>query len=114
MAEVFAYGEVGIDNIIRVPHLPTLELAAFPTSDTYHIGGAAANTAVTLAAWGVRVRLAGNAIGDDERDLEAGTAAGCPTFLVSPACPLPECIHQHVPLKGGPLNYELTGSRHRP
>ena len=67
MAEVFAYGEVGIDNIIRVPHLPTLELAAFPTSDTYHIGGAAANTAVTLAAWGVRVRLAGNAIGDDER-----------------------------------------------
>jgi len=53
-------------------------------------------------------------IGDDERDLEAGTAAGCPTFLVSPACPLPECIHQHVPLKGGPLNYELTGSRHRP
>lgn len=53
-------------------------------------------------------------IGDDERDQEAGTAAGCPTFLVSPDCSLLECIRQHVPLEGGPLNYELTGSRHRP
>jgi len=67
MAEVFVYGEVGVDNIIRVPHLPSPELAAFPTSDTYHIGGAAANTAVNLAAWDVRVRLSGNAIGDDEQ-----------------------------------------------
>jgi len=65
MTEVFVYGEVGIDNIIRVPHLPTPELAAFPTSDTYHIGGAAANTAVMLAAWGVPVKLSGNAIGGD-------------------------------------------------
>jgi sugar/nucleoside kinase (ribokinase family) len=67
MAEVFVYGEVGIDNIIRVPHLPTPELAAFPTSDTYHIGGAAANTAVMLAAWGVPVKLSGNMIGGDEQ-----------------------------------------------
>jgi sugar/nucleoside kinase (ribokinase family) len=64
--DVFCYGELGVDNIIRVPHLPTPELAAFPTADSYHIGGAAANTAVWLAQWGVPVRLAGNAIGQDE------------------------------------------------
>jgi sugar/nucleoside kinase (ribokinase family) len=64
--DVFCYGELGIDNIIRVAHLPSPERAAFPTADSYHIGGAAANTAVWLAGWGVRVGLAGNAIGRDE------------------------------------------------
>ena len=47
--DVFCYGEIGVDNIIQVPHLPNPELATFPTSDSYHIGGAAANTAVWLA-----------------------------------------------------------------
>jgi sugar/nucleoside kinase (ribokinase family) len=64
--QVFCYGEIGIDNIIRVPHLPAPELAAFPTGDSYHIGGAAANTAVWLAGLGVRVGLSGNHIGWDE------------------------------------------------
>jgi sugar/nucleoside kinase (ribokinase family) len=64
--EVFCYGELGVDNIIRLPYLPTPESAAFPTADGYHIGGAAANTAVWLAWWGVPVRLAGNAIGRDD------------------------------------------------
>ncbi len=63
--DVFCYGELGVDNIICLPHLPTPETAAFPTADSYHIGGAAANTAVWLAGWGVRVGLAGNAIGQD-------------------------------------------------
>jgi sugar/nucleoside kinase (ribokinase family) len=65
LADVFVYGEIGVDNAIRVSALPAPEVAVFPTSDTYHIGGAAANTAVALAAWGVPVHLAGNAIGDD-------------------------------------------------
>ena len=64
--QVFCYGEIGIDNIIRVPHLPAPELAAFPTDDSYHIGGASANTAVWLAGLGVRVGLSGNHIGWDE------------------------------------------------
>jgi len=68
--DVFCYGELGVDNIIRVPHLPTPELAVFPTADSYHIGGAAANTAVWLASWGVPVRLAGNTIGCDEYGTE--------------------------------------------
>jgi sugar/nucleoside kinase (ribokinase family) len=60
------YGEIGVDNIIRVDRLPTPELAVFPSEDTSHIGGAAANTAVWLARWGAPVRLAGNAIGYDD------------------------------------------------
>ncbi|HEC22683.1 MAG TPA: carbohydrate kinase family protein [Chloroflexi bacterium] len=63
--DVFCYGEIGVDNIIQIPHLPTPELAAFPTADSYHIGGAAANTAVWLAGFGISVGLAGNAIGRD-------------------------------------------------
>ncbi len=66
MIDVFCYGELGVDNIIHVPRVPTPESAAFPSSESYRIGGAAANTAVWLAAWGVRVALAGNVIGRDE------------------------------------------------
>jgi ribokinase len=62
---VFCYGEIGVDNIVQVPHLPSPEVAAFPTSDTYHIGGAAANTAVWLANMGVDTTLGGNWIGRD-------------------------------------------------
>src|SRR5687767_8407682 len=66
MNRILVYGEIGVDNAIRVPELPAPELAVFPTGDTYHIGGAATNVAVALAAWGVPVSLAGNAIGDDD------------------------------------------------
>ena len=66
MNSIFVYGEIGVDNAIRVAELPTAELAVFPTGDSYHIGGAAANVAVGLAAWGVPVTLAGNALGDDD------------------------------------------------
>jgi sugar/nucleoside kinase (ribokinase family) len=63
--DVFCYGEIGVDNIIQVPRLPTPEIAVFPTADSTHIGGAAANTAVWLASLGINVGLAGNAIGAD-------------------------------------------------
>ena len=62
---IFCYGEIGVDNLIRVSHLPSPEVAAFPSSETYHIGGAAANTAVWLAHWHAPVTLAGNHIGMD-------------------------------------------------
>ena len=64
-SEVLCYGEIGIDNIIQTDDLPSPENAVFPTSDSYHGGGAAANTAVWLANLGVRVKLTGNAIGHD-------------------------------------------------
>ena len=63
--DVFCYGEIGVDNIIQTDGLPTPENAVFPKSDSYHIGGAAANTAVWLANLGVNVKLSGNAIGQD-------------------------------------------------
>ena len=66
MCEVLCYGEIGIDNIIQADGLPSPENAIFPSSDSYHGGGAAANTAVWLAALGVDVKLSGNAIGHDD------------------------------------------------
>lgn len=66
MCEVFCYGEIGIDNIIQADGLPSPENAVFPTSDSYHGGGAAANTAVWLASLGVKVKLSGNVIGRDQ------------------------------------------------
>src|SRR6188474_1342327 len=63
--EIFCYGEIGIDNIIQADALPSPENAVFPTSDSYHGGGAASNTAVWLANLGVKVKLTGNAIGHD-------------------------------------------------
>jgi sugar/nucleoside kinase (ribokinase family) len=63
--EVLCYGEIGIDNIIQVDGLPSPENAIFPTSDSYHGGGAASNTAVWLATLGVKVKLTGNVIGHD-------------------------------------------------
>ena len=63
--DVFCYGELGVDNIIQADRLPTPEIAVFPRTESYHIGGAAANTAVWLATMGVPVGLAGNFIGQD-------------------------------------------------
>jgi sugar/nucleoside kinase (ribokinase family) len=63
--EVLCYGEIGVDNIIQADGLPSPENAIFPKSDSYHGGGAAANTAVWLATLGVRVKVTGNMIGRD-------------------------------------------------
>jgi sugar/nucleoside kinase (ribokinase family) len=63
---VLCYGEIGIDNLIRVPHLPAPESAAFPESETVQAGGTAVNSAVWLSHWGVPVRMAGNHIGTDD------------------------------------------------
>ena len=70
MTGIFVYGEIGVDNLIAVPHLPSAERASFPTADVHHIGGAGANVAVLLASWGVPAALSGNAIGDDDFGLK--------------------------------------------
>ncbi len=64
--DVFCYGELGVDNIIQADQLPTPEIAVFPQAESYHIGGAAANTGVWLANMGIPVGLAGNIIGQDQ------------------------------------------------
>jgi sugar/nucleoside kinase (ribokinase family) len=48
-----------------VKRLPDPETAVFPTGDSYHVGGAAANSGMWLAHLGVQVGLAGNALGQD-------------------------------------------------
>ncbi len=95
--EVLCYGELGVDNLIRVPHLPAPETAAFPTSESYHVGGAAANTALWLASWGVPVRLAGNAVGRDAygeillEALERYPSLGIGYLEIEPDGPTPFC-----------------------
>ena len=64
--DVFCYGEIGIDNIIEADQLPSPEIAVFPKSESYHVGGAAANTGIWLAHMGLPVGLSGNAIGNDQ------------------------------------------------
>jgi ribokinase len=78
---VLCYGEIGVDNIIRVDRLPTPEVAVFPTADTAHIGGAAANTGAWLARWGIPARLMGNAIGTDEYGSKLAGWLGEHSFL---------------------------------
>lgn len=79
--DVFCYGEIDIDNFIEVPYLPSFEKAAFARQDIYNTGGAAANTGVWLANWGVTVRLSGNALGQDAYgDMIMGWLAAHPTL----------------------------------
>lgn len=63
---VLCYGGIALDNILRVPHLPTPGLTAAPIAESYHIGGGAGHTAEWLASLGVFTRLSGNAIGFDD------------------------------------------------
>ena len=63
--DVLCYGEIGVDNLIQAEKLPSPEYAVFPTSDSYHIGGAAANTSVWLSELGIKTALCGNVIGTD-------------------------------------------------
>jgi ribokinase len=70
MNQVFIYGEIGLDNIIRVPFFPSPGKDAGVISDSYEVGGAASNVAVFLAHWEVEVGLSGNLLGDDFYGLE--------------------------------------------
>jgi sugar/nucleoside kinase (ribokinase family) len=80
-SEVLCYGEIGVDNIIQADGLPSPENAIFPTSDSYHGGGAASNTAVWLSQMDVKVRLTGNAIGHDlYGDMILGELRGHPNI----------------------------------
>ncbi len=63
--DVLSYGTIGIDTILRVPYLPTPGRGAHAREETEHLGGKAANVAVHLAHWGLKVAISGTAIGDD-------------------------------------------------
>ena len=63
--EVIVYGLVCLDILWRVSSLPPLGGAVRILEERKVIGGEAANTAIALSRWGVRVALVGNALGDD-------------------------------------------------
>lgn len=71
--DVVVYGEIGLDNIIRVPFFPRPQKDAPVTGDSYEIGGAGTNVAVFLASWGLNVRISGNMLGDDPYGIEMRT-----------------------------------------
>ena len=62
---ILCYGEIDLDIYVALDRLPTLERAAWCSEDFENIGGAAANSALWLANWGVPTRLAGHDLGDD-------------------------------------------------
>jgi sugar/nucleoside kinase (ribokinase family) len=64
--DVLSYGTVGLDKIIRVPHLPRPDISTHALEESLHLGGKATNTAVFLSVWGVKVAVSGHTIGYDE------------------------------------------------
>ncbi len=69
-SKALIYGEIGLDNIIRVPFFPSPGKDAGVISDSYEVGGAASNVAVFLAYWKIDVALSGNYLGNDFYGLE--------------------------------------------
>ena len=64
--DALCYGTISLDNIIRVPYLPSPQRDAQVIREHYQPGGEAVNVGVMLAAWGGEVALIGNVIGEDD------------------------------------------------
>jgi sugar/nucleoside kinase (ribokinase family) len=128
--DVIVYGLVCLDTIWRVERLPQPGGYAPVLAERRTIGGEAANTAIALARWGVRVALVGYALGDDEdgrllRDLFARDAPQIDTRFLAAApdaqTPAFHCIatadgHRTIfgrcftPLQAPPLDPKLARS----
>jgi sugar/nucleoside kinase (ribokinase family) len=63
--QVVVYGEIAIDNIIKVPHPVDREKDTMVIEEEYLIGGYASNVSSLLALWETPVRIAGYELGDD-------------------------------------------------
>ncbi len=62
---ILCYGEIDLDIYLALDCLPTLEKAAWTRDEFENVGGAAANSALWLANWGLPTRLAGHDVGAD-------------------------------------------------
>lgn len=62
---ILCYGEIDLDIYLALDRLPTMAKSATCTEDFENVGGAAANSALWLANWGLPTRLAGHDLGDD-------------------------------------------------
>jgi sugar/nucleoside kinase (ribokinase family) len=65
--DAIVYGTVCLDEIWRVEALAPPNGYVDIQEAVWRVGGEAANTAIALAKWGVRVALVGNALGDDAK-----------------------------------------------
>ena len=63
--DVLCYGTVSLDNITRIPYLPTPRRDTPAIAEYNALGGEAVGVAIPLAAWGLRVMVVGNLIGMD-------------------------------------------------
>ena len=62
---ILSYGEIDLDIYLALDRLPTLEKSAWTRDEFENVGGAAANSALWLANWGIETRLAGHDVGAD-------------------------------------------------
>lgn len=62
---ILCYGEIDLDIYLALDRLPTMAKSATCAEDFENVGGAAANSALWLANWGLPTRLAGHDLGDD-------------------------------------------------
>lgn len=102
--EVIVYGTVCMDVLWRVEELPPPGGYVDILEERRAIGGEAANTAIALSRWGVKVALVGNALGDDDdgrllRELFARDAPEIDLrFLTtSPTAYTPYCVCTSTP-----------------
>jgi len=73
------YGEIDLDIYLALDRLPTLDAAATVKDEFENVGGAAANSALWLAHWGVATRLAGLPVGTEDTLTLPGGADPCAT-----------------------------------
>jgi sulfofructose kinase len=65
--DVLCYGTISFESVTRLLRLPTPRRDATATHERDALGGEALNVALPLAAWGLRVAVAGNFIGTDRK-----------------------------------------------
>ncbi len=62
---ILSYGEIDLDIYLKLDRMPTLNRAGNTQDEFENVGGAAANSAMWLANWGIATRLLGHDLGDD-------------------------------------------------
>ena len=128
--DVIVYGTVCLDLLWRVEALPPPGGYVEILEEQKAIGGEAANTAIALDRWGVKVALVGNALGEDEngrltRELFARDAPRVDLRFVATdvTTETPYCVcmstpdgqrtmfgHRFADLQCPPLDPDLAGS----
>lgn len=67
MFDVLCYGTISVDNVTRLPYLPSPKRDAPAIAEYDDLGGEAVQVAIPLATWGLRVLIVGNVIGTDRK-----------------------------------------------